>query len=60
MQESLGFSPSELVFGHTVCGPLKLLQEKWLAETTPGNVLDFVSDFHLRLHKACEPHRSDG
>ncbi len=28
VQESLGFSPAELVFGHTVRGPLKLLKEK--------------------------------
>ena len=27
-QESLGFSPFELVYGHTVRGPLKLLKEK--------------------------------
>lgn len=26
VQESLGFSPSELVFAHTVHGPLKLLK----------------------------------
>lgn len=25
VQESLGFSPFELVFGHTIHGPLKLL-----------------------------------
>ncbi len=25
VQESIGFSPAELVFGHTVRGPLKLL-----------------------------------
>jgi hypothetical protein len=30
VQESLGFSPFELVFGYTVRGPLKLLKEKWL------------------------------
>lgn len=28
-QESLGFSLAELVFGHTVRGPLRLLQESW-------------------------------
>ncbi|KAJ8019215.1 hypothetical protein HOLleu_42344 [Holothuria leucospilota] len=32
LQESLGFSPFELVFGHTVRGPLKLLKEKWLSD----------------------------
>ena len=29
VQESLGFCPFELVFGHTVCGPLKLMKEKF-------------------------------
>ena len=32
VQESLGFSPFELVFSRTVRGPLKLLKEAWLAE----------------------------
>ena len=32
VQESLGFSPFELVFGHTVRGPLKLLIEKILSD----------------------------
>ena len=34
VQESLGFSPFELVFGHTVRGPLKLLKEKWFYTKT--------------------------
>ena len=32
VQESLGFSPFELVFGHTVRGSLKLLKEKTLSD----------------------------
>ena len=37
VQASLGFSPFELVFGHTVRGPLKLLKEKFLSqEDTAG------------------------
>ena len=40
VQESLGFSPFELVFGHTVRGPLKLLKEIFLSqEDTPLNLL---------------------
>uniref|UniRef100_A0A9J7XUR9 Gypsy retrotransposon integrase-like protein 1 n=1 Tax=Cyprinus carpio carpio TaxID=630221 RepID=A0A9J7XUR9_CYPCA len=31
VQESLGFSPAELVFAHTVRGPLKLLKEQLIA-----------------------------
>ena len=30
VQELLGFSPFERVFGHAVRGPLLLLKEKWL------------------------------
>ena len=54
VQESLGFSPFELVFGHTVRGPLKVLKEKWLNESEDINLLDYVSKFKYRLHKACE------
>ena len=54
-QESLGFSPADLIFGHSVRGPLKLLRERWGAETTEQqhNLLDYVSEFRERLHKAC-------
>uniref|UniRef100_A0A669CS17 ribonuclease H n=1 Tax=Oreochromis niloticus TaxID=8128 RepID=A0A669CS17_ORENI len=55
VQESLGFSPAELVFGHTVRGPLLLLKENFLSDTDAPkvNVLDYVSSFRERLHKAC-------
>ncbi|CAM4600561.1 unnamed protein product [Leuciscus chuanchicus] len=55
VQESLGFSPAELVFGHTVRGPLKMLKEDLMSfESSPSlNVLDYVSKFRERLHKAC-------
>ncbi len=46
VQESLGFSPAELV-GHSLRGPLKLLQEHLLAEApsskSPTSVLNYVS-----------------
>ena len=46
VQESLGFSPFELVFGHTVRGPLKLLKEKFLSNDDSSlNLLQYVSDF---------------
>lgn len=41
VQESLGFSPAELVFGHSVRGPLKLLREEWLNEKTENNLLEY-------------------
>jgi hypothetical protein len=42
VQESLGFSPIELVFGHTVRGPLKLLKEKWQTGISSFNLLDYL------------------
>ena len=60
VQESLGFSPFELVFGHSVRGPLKLLKEKFLSnDETPLNLLRYVSDFRNRLSRACEVARSN-
>ncbi len=55
VQESLGFSLFELVFGHTVRGPLKVVEEGWLQDTkTTYNLLDYVSEFKYRLYKACD------
>ena len=56
VQESLGFSPAELVFGHTVRGPLRVLRDGVLAKpASPAKgVLSYVSDFRERLHKARE------
>nr|XP_043876803.1 uncharacterized protein LOC122766190 isoform X1 [Solea senegalensis] len=52
-QESLGFSPAELVFGHNVRGPLKVLKEKFLCNISPQTtVQDFVSQCKERLRNA--------
>ena len=60
VQESLGFSPFELVFGHTIRGPLKLLKEKFLSqEDTPLNLLQYVSDFRSKLLTVCEAAKSN-
>ena len=60
VQESLGFCPFELVFGHSVRGPLKLLKEKFLSnDETPLTLLQYVSDFRNRLCRACEVARSN-
>ena len=51
VKESLGFSPFELVFGHTVRGPLKLLKEKFLSDDDSSlNLLQYVSDFKNRQY----------
>lgn len=54
-QDSLGFSPSELVFGHNVRGPLKMLKEEFLCTglSEKTNILDLVSRTRERLHTAC-------
>lgn len=44
----------ELVFGRTVCGPLKLFKEAWLAEENTTNLLDYVSDLHDKLSTAIQ------
>ena len=54
VQETLGFSPFELVFGHTVRGPLKLLKEKWLSDSSEISLLDYVSKFKYRLNRATD------
>ena len=60
VQESLGFSPFELVFGHTVRGPLKLLKEKFISSSNESlNLLQYVSDFRTKLARACELARAN-
>ena len=55
VQETLGFSPFELVFGHVVRGPLKMLKESWLAvEDDPWSLLEYVTTFKTRLLVAGE------
>ena len=59
VQESLGFSPFELVFGHSLHDPLKLLKEHWSSENTGSLILlDYVSKFRSRLREACGGQRN--
>lgn len=51
-QESTGFSPNELVFGHRVRGPLAVLRDGWLAEEPLPNLVDYVNVFQHRLYRA--------
>lgn len=53
-QESTGFSPNELVFGHTVRGPLAVLGDSWTEGTPPQNLLTYVNGFKRRLYEAGE------
>ncbi|XP_022240263.1 uncharacterized protein LOC111085537 [Limulus polyphemus] len=55
VQETLGFSPFELVSGHLVRGPLKLLKEQLLEDNPKElHLLDYVSKFRSRLLCAYE------
>lgn len=53
VQESLGFSPADLVFGHSVRGPLKILKAAIIETKVSNNVLNFVSQMRECLHDAC-------
>lgn len=46
VQESLGFSPAELVFGHTMRGPLKLLSDQLLSQPSRPVPVDEYLAFH--------------
>ena len=59
VQESLGFIPFELVFGHTVRGPLNLLKENLPSGDDSSLNFQYLSDFKSRLSKACEAARSN-
>ena len=56
VNDSLGFSPFELVFGREVRGPLSLLKEKWLEEETLNstNLVSYVVRLKERLRNAHE------
>ena len=55
VQESLGFSPFQLVCVNTARGPLNLFKEIILVQDgVPIDLYTYVSDFKLKLSKACD------
>ena len=52
VQESLGYSPFQLVYGHEVRGPLKVLKECWLSEEESVPAASYVETFKHRLKSA--------
>ena len=54
VQESLGFSPFQLVFGHRVRGPLSVLKSQCLSTQTTPNLLERVTDLHEKLRECRE------
>lgn len=49
VQDSTGFSPNELIFGHSVRGPLAVLKDNLFSSDAPGNLIDYVNGFRHRL-----------
>lgn len=54
VQESLGFAPCDLVFGHEVRGPLHMLRDTWLEGQDDQPVLRSVEKVRERLKSAWE------
>jgi len=52
VQESLGYSPFQLIYGHEVRGPLKVLKECWLNEEEEIPMAAYVNKFKHRLQTA--------
>ena len=59
VQDSLGFSPFELLFGREVRGPLKLLKESWLEEDDQVSLLEQVSQLRHRITRVGEIARAN-
>jgi len=56
-QESLGFSPFELLYGRTVRGPMAILRELWTQEEPDNDVrttYQYVVDLRNRLEETCQ------
>lgn len=56
-QESLGYSPFELVYGRQLRGPLQILKELWSKErkdTEAKTVYQYVVDLKNRLQETCD------
>jgi len=56
-QESLGFSPFELLYGRTVKGPMAILRELWTHEEPDNEVrttYEYVLDLRKRLEETCQ------
>ena len=59
VQESTGFSPFQLIFGHNVRGPLTILKEGCLQEVEKGSMLEQVEIFREKLRECRELARAN-
>jgi len=56
-QESLGFSPFELLYGRTIRGPMAILRELWTNENHNDEIrstYEYVTDLRNRLEDTCK------
>ena len=56
-QQSLGFSPFELLYGRNVRGPMQIIRELWSVEETGEHArlsYQYVTDLRERLQKTCK------
>ena len=57
LQDSVGFSPFELLYGRTVRGPVSILKELWTKEQEAEEVkttYQYVVDLRNRLEETCQ------
>jgi len=57
--ETLGFSPSEMLYGHAIRGPLALLRYTWIQSLTEGtrtkqSVLQYLLQMRERIASCCD------
>lgn len=56
-RESLGFAPFELLYGHTVRGPMQILKELWTEEIPDDDVnttYQYIIDLREKLEETCK------
>jgi len=56
-QESLGFSPFELLYGRRVRGPMSILRQAWTDDRAPEEVqatATYVVELRNRIHETCQ------
>ena len=54
VNESVGLSPFNIIFGHKVRGPLEMLRESWEEEDTSEDFLEYISRTRTHLTQALE------
>ena len=54
VNESLGVSPFDMVFGHHARGPLDVIREHWGGENPDTNLVDYIHKFKNKLHQTWE------